>query len=62
MLPSKNTFMNSFVDSVNHVFDSLPSIDNEESFQELLPLKQKIDDCYGKHSGDYKQELQILAI
>ena len=62
ILPSKATFMNSLVHAVNHIFEALPCIDSEKLFQDLLPLRSRIDAWYREHSEDYIQERQILAI
>ena len=42
ILPSRATFMDSLVDAVNHIYDTLPGIDNEKLYQSLLPMKIKI--------------------
>ena len=62
ILPSNATFYNSLVDAVNHIYDIVPNINNKEIFQDLLPLKARIDDCYRDHEDKYIQEKQIAAI
>ena len=53
--------MDSLVDVVNHIYDTLLGIDDKKLYEDVFPLKSKIDDWYQEHSGEYVQDSQIVA-